>query len=74
MPVTVYFRNGGQSTMECATNVDHDRFMTTPGVAASREAAATREVTEAGIAVKDADGAVVGRFIVSEIVGYAIHR
>ncbi len=66
MAVMVYFRNGGHCELGAGEQVEHDRFINT-------KAGPSVDVrTEAGIVVKEGDGTAVGRFLTSEIVGYAI--
>jgi hypothetical protein len=64
MAVTVHFKNGGHTTVGHAMAVDAEPVPT--GCPTSSE--------QAGIALKDSDGNVVGRFFQAEIVGYFIHE
>jgi hypothetical protein len=64
MAVTVHFKNGGHTTIGHAVTVDAERVPTEDPSSAGSD----------GIALKDSDGDVVGRFFHAEIVGYFIHE
>jgi hypothetical protein len=63
MAVTVYFRNGGHATIGHAATVEAESIPT-----------ANSESGYDGIALKDRNGDVVGRFFQGEIVGYFTHE
>ena len=64
MAVTVHFKNGGHATVGHAVTVDAEPVP--PGDPAANGSD--------GIALRDSDGKVVGRFFQAEIVGYFIHE
>jgi protein-L-isoaspartate(D-aspartate) O-methyltransferase len=60
--ITVFFRNGQRAELPNATRVEAESFPVGP----------SGDLPTSGIACYDGDNNVVGRFLVGEIVGYAI--
>jgi hypothetical protein len=61
--VRVYFTNGHSSAIKAATSVETKEIF---------ELQSPQTINDRGIVCKDKNGAVVGEFKVSEIVGYEI--